>query len=676
VANPGDGGFVETSGHKHLDAGGYVDLTASNGNRGTYFLDPTDITIYGDTANGGPAANYVSTDGSINLASSLKLWLDASDTSKVNLTYSSNGITGTVSGTSGTNTLTTTNNNTANLVVGAKIRVSGADGTIALANDTTNTNTYTITAINATTITTAETLTTTYNAGTAFYRGLVSEWVDKSGQTNHATQGTASAMPLWISNGQNGIGVASFDGSNDFLSNTSSTLLRNVSGASLFSVFNRSANTASEMPSLWIAGVGSTRASLGYRNQFLANTGLYAGGRRLAASDSFQAAGTNAYTSSTIIGTGVFDYANATLNVYQSGAGGGSDGTFQTAGNTDSVGGAFYIGSAATVSVFQNGINAENLVYSSALSTNSRNLVEQYQSAKWGIALTPPGTSGAGSSEALNAMASTARAGDTVDGYSVFTTRYLERLSQSANIDLKASNNINLDLKGDTLNIATANTSVTLNAGNQITTASAGTITTNNGAINLTGTNGIIFSNAFALNSGTAATTLTTTNAPITFSNALTLGGNTTLNAGSGTVTFGNTVNGNYNLTATAGTITTNGAWGGSTALRAVSLTSANTSFTLPNLTSTNNVALNAGTGTITTGTITTGAGNLTLTADDLVIGHNLSGTGTLTLKPVTGSRITNINNGTENGSNFNLSTAEINYFSDGWNSIKIGRDY
>jgi filamentous hemagglutinin family protein len=44
----GDGGFVETSGHKHLDAGGYVDLTAANGNRGTYFLDPTNVTIFGN----------------------------------------------------------------------------------------------------------------------------------------------------------------------------------------------------------------------------------------------------------------------------------------------------------------------------------------------------------------------------------------------------------------------------------------------------------------------------------------------------------------------------------------------------------------------------------------------------------------------------------------------------
>ncbi len=139
------------------------------------------------------------------------------------------------------------------------------------------------------------------------------------------------------------------------------------------------------------------------------------------------------------------------------------------------------------------------LLYKTALSTNATNLMEQYQSAKWGIALTPPGT---GATEVAKATAS--------NGYSVFTTRYLERLSQSANVSLAATNNITLDLKGDTLNFTTANRSLTLTAGNQIATASTGTITTNNGAISLTGTNGINFGHAFTLNSGTAATTLTT----------------------------------------------------------------------------------------------------------------------------------------------------------------------
>ncbi len=46
----GNGGFAETSGHDFLDARGYVDLTAVRGEKGTYLLDPTDVTIYGNVA--------------------------------------------------------------------------------------------------------------------------------------------------------------------------------------------------------------------------------------------------------------------------------------------------------------------------------------------------------------------------------------------------------------------------------------------------------------------------------------------------------------------------------------------------------------------------------------------------------------------------------------------------
>jgi hypothetical protein len=84
-----------------------------------------------------------------------------------------------------------------------------------------------------------------------------------------------------------------------------------------------------------------------------------------------------------------------------------------------------------------------------------------------GITLTPPGT---GATEAAKAMAS--------DGYSAFTTRYLERLSQSADISLQASNSITLDLQGDTLALASdRNLSLTTTNGN-ISSVSAGTITT------------------------------------------------------------------------------------------------------------------------------------------------------------------------------------------------------
>ena len=47
----GNGGFLETSGKKFLDAKGYADLTSIDGyKKGTYLLDPADITIYGNTS--------------------------------------------------------------------------------------------------------------------------------------------------------------------------------------------------------------------------------------------------------------------------------------------------------------------------------------------------------------------------------------------------------------------------------------------------------------------------------------------------------------------------------------------------------------------------------------------------------------------------------------------------
>lgn len=46
----GDGGFVETSGKNQLIAQGLVDLTANQGAKGTYLLDPANLTIYGNQA--------------------------------------------------------------------------------------------------------------------------------------------------------------------------------------------------------------------------------------------------------------------------------------------------------------------------------------------------------------------------------------------------------------------------------------------------------------------------------------------------------------------------------------------------------------------------------------------------------------------------------------------------
>jgi filamentous hemagglutinin family protein len=453
----GDGGFVETSGHGHLDAGGYVDLTSSNGKRGTYFLDPADITIYGNVD---PA--FVSTDSSINLAASLKLWLDASDTSKVNLTYNSLGTTAT--GVSGANTITVSANT--GLAVGARIRLGGA-GAVTAAS-TTGADTYTITNIAGTTITLSANLTTNYNVGAgndAVFQGYVSQITDKSTQNNHATQAVAASMPLWISNGQNGLGTLKLLGTaNNLLAGSFTSAI--AAGAQTLFASAQDLGSASS-----VSGVIALDGYTGIYSEF-ATTSYVLDGNGSSSGISANSTSSIAsfkevvaiYTAASTNNSSL--YLNGLLEEnYTGGAGVGTlvSSTYQVGGRTW---GAF------PARVF-NGIIGDTYVYNAALGTDARNLVEQYQSAKWNLTLDPIAGAGTEVAEATGAT-----------GYSVFSTRYLERLSQTANISLQATNNITLDLKTDTLALAN-NRNLTLTAGNQINTASAGTITTTGtGAIN------------------------------------------------------------------------------------------------------------------------------------------------------------------------------------------------
>ena len=199
-------------------------------------------------------------------------------------------------------------------------------------------------------------------------------------------------------------------------------------------------------------------------------------------------------------------------------------------------------------------------------------------------------------------------------------------------------------------------------------------ITTAGGNVDMSG-----ISYLYMSTSGAAAKYITTNGGNVSIPLLFLSGRDLVVNAGTGNVAFGSTVQGTRDLTVTGSTITTTGGWGTATALGNVTLNSVN-SVILRAMTFTAGKTLTvdvsgAGNSITTTGAIATGAaGNISFTADDVVLGGNLSGTGTLTLQPYSTSRVINLNRGTADGTNFNLSTAEMGYFVDGWGTINIGR--
>ncbi len=159
----------------------------------------------------------------------------------------------------------------------------------------------------------------------------------------------------------------------------------------------------------------------------------------------------------------------------------------------------------------------ELLAYNSSLSDNASTLLNQYQSAKYNIALTAPGT---GATEAAKAMAA--------DGYSVFHKGYLERLSQTADIALVADNSITInDLTangGDGVLALSAgrNLSLTTTTGNITMLNTANTLRTNGGTITASAGGSLTLGNLDTTGNGATAA-----GAAISLTgSSLTLGGN------------------------------------------------------------------------------------------------------------------------------------------------------
>ncbi len=447
----GNGGFVETSGKENLKATGYVNLTArhESGDKGTYLLDPANITIYG---------NFAPTDIAGNV-----LWLDAAD----------------------------------------ETTILDADGDAA-------------------------------NSGGAF-SGAVATWQDKSGNENHLSNANVAQQPNYNAGAKNGLGIVNFDGGDAvFITDANApTLDFNGNGFTYMGLVN-------------LATTGGNRILFNKENSY--ESAIQSG--KIQAAIVTTAPGGWNWGGVGAVATGWqqlgFEHANTTWNFYKDGVlidsrvpASNQTGNISPSNNIITIGAR---GAASPSSSFFLGDMAEILMYDRVLDTDSRGLLEQYKSTKWATSLTPPGTGG---TEVAKATAS--------DGYGAFTTRYLEKLSATADIALQATTNITLDLQGDTLTLANdRNISMTTTTGN-ITDVSAGSIvsnrtgaggnitlsaggdidlnttlinTQNGGELNMSATGDIDLVHAGALNLGTVSGTnvniQTTGASDITLNNTLT----------------------------------------------------------------------------------------------------------------------------------------------------------
>lgn len=218
--------------------------------------------------------------------------------------------------------------------------------------------------------------------------GSVARWEDKSGSAFHVTQSGTTARPSRQTTVQNGLDVVRFDGSNDILTRGTTTLLKNVSYAAIYTARKINVSPVTNPP--WIFGCttgtsGFLRAAIDLNR---GNTGKYgSGGRRLDA-DSFQSVqSSGSYgTANFEIQCGEFLYSAATLRNIINGTIDGSTTSFQTTGstsNTDSaetlLGGNPFAGS---VTVFFNGDIGEVII---SYTQADREKLEGYLAWKWGI---------------------------------------------------------------------------------------------------------------------------------------------------------------------------------------------------------------------------------------------------------------------------------------------------
>lgn len=213
--------------------------------------------------------------------------------------------------------------------------------------------------------------------------GTIARAEDQSGSTRHITQSTSGKRPLRKTAQVAALDVMRFDGSDDSLGISSTDLAQNAPGLSVFVVAKiTNPTTTSFFPLIRFR----TGADVDRAGMYVRQSKIEAGGRR-ADADSYQFVQHGSVTASQpyVFGA-VFDWTNATLTAYLSGAGTARSGGFQTSGSSGNIAGRMDVGGHLTSSSFTiTGDVCEIFATNVAVDTDTRQKIEGRLHWKWGL---------------------------------------------------------------------------------------------------------------------------------------------------------------------------------------------------------------------------------------------------------------------------------------------------
>jgi hypothetical protein len=226
----------------------------------------------------------------------------------------------------------------------------------------------------------AEASTITLNGST------VSQWNDRSGNSRHLTQATATQQPLMVPGGLNGRDVMTFDGTNDILNRTT-TGAAGLTTSSIISVFRLNSGGGSEDVPMAIGSTGTAGRMRGLYRAPNSTTLGFAGWANDVPTSSLGYDTGGGYHLFGFVQTALSGPNNVTLL---------RDGTAEaraTASALSTSVDGFSVGSlqGSAVGNYHTAMSVgEVLVFHTAIDTATRQRVEGYLAHKWGLTANLP----------------------------------------------------------------------------------------------------------------------------------------------------------------------------------------------------------------------------------------------------------------------------------------------